>query len=82
MRHTRHLWVLGIVKTDENGLVRVPTVEELAARGLARQQGGDTRWTIVKAGYVEMRAAMAHNAEVLKADPALSRRLSLAGYTS
>lgn len=62
---------------DADGLAHVPTCVELGRRRLARQTGGDKGpWTIDPAGYEEMRLAMAHNAEVLKANPALSRRLT------
>jgi hypothetical protein len=63
---------------DADGLAHVPTCVELGRRRLARQGGGDKGpWTIDPAGFEEMRVAMAHNAEVLKANPALSRRLTI-----
>lgn len=63
---------------DADGLAHVPTCVELGRRRLARQSGGDTGpWIIEPAGYEEMRLAMAHNAEVLKADPVLRRRLEV-----
>lgn len=74
-------------EVDADGLVHVPTVPELSQRGLARQLTypvtdkrdgsvrNETRWEIDPAGYTEMRDAMIHNAEVLKADRALDDRL-------
>lgn len=60
---------------DADGLAAVPTVADLARRGLARQMGPDGIWSIAAAGYAEMSAAMAHNAGVLRSDVALRRRL-------
>lgn len=63
---------------DADGLAHVPTCEELGRRRLARQTGGDKGpWSIDPAGQEEMRVAMAHNAEVLKANPALAHRLEV-----
>lgn len=62
--------------TDASGgLVDVPTVAELAARGLARQRTADSAWTIDPAGYAAISTAMAHNARVLRDDATLRRRL-------
>lgn len=63
---------------DADGLAHVPTCAELGRRRLARQTGGDSGpWIVESAGYEEMRVAMAHNAEVLKANPDLRRRLEV-----
>lgn len=57
-------------------LEHVPTVLELAARGLAfPAPGGGSAYRIEPEGYELMKAAMMRNAERLKADPDLRRRV-------
>lgn len=60
---------------DARGLVDVPTVAELATRGLARQRTADSAWTIDAAGYAAMSHAMAINAATLRDDHELRRRV-------
>lgn len=66
------------LQTDGDGLVPVPTVAELASRGLARQRAADSAWTIDAAGYAAMSHAMALNAATLRNDAELRRRLEAA----
>lgn len=54
-------------------IVHVPTVEELAARGLARADGRGV-YKIEPAGQAEIYAAMQHNADEKIADPELRRQ--------
>lgn len=54
-------------------LVHVPTVTELAAKGLAHERGGF--WTLTPEGQQIVYDAMAHNAAAAKADRDLQRLL-------
>jgi hypothetical protein len=73
-------WIGGEGMNDSTGLVHVPTVPELAKRGLARsitasvrQPDGsvrdDTRWQVSAEGQRLICAAQETNATVLKANP-------------
>lgn len=58
-------------------LEHVPTVLELAAQGLARPVDGGSAYRIEPAGQQLIYDAMKRNAERLKADPELARRVTL-----
>jgi hypothetical protein len=63
-------------------LEHVPTVLELAAQGLAfPAPGGGSAYRIEPEGYRLMKEAMARNAERVKADPELGRRVEVAAVT-
>lgn len=61
-------------------LEHVPTVLELAARGLARPVDGSA-YRLEPEGQELIYAAMRRNAERLKADPELQQRVTLAAIT-
>lgn len=65
---------------DADGLAIVPTTEELSRRGLARNVTGGSAWHIEPAGYELIRAAMAHNAELIRANPTLARKVTAASF--
>lgn len=68
------------LELDADGLAHVPTVEELSRRGLARNVTGGTAWHIEPAGYKLMNDAMAHNGDVLRANPALAQQVAAAAF--
>lgn len=68
------------LELDADGLAHVPTAEELSRRGLARIPAGSPAWRIDPAGYELINAAMSHNADLLRANPALARKVTAAAF--
>lgn len=67
------------LELDGDGFAKVPTVEELGRRGMARSHPNG-KWEILEPGRVLLRDAMAHNAGLAVANPELARRRASAAY--